>query len=296
MARKKEGQSEFVKWMEPLLECLRSVGGSAKPREVSDWIATKLNVSQAKREETLKSGEERFHNQVAWARQYLVWEGLLDSSRRGVWTLTPKGWKTKLSAEESRNIFLKWVAIHQVSRKNVGRPEKVTIEAVSKVEIPPDDLQDELKEALLLGILKNLPPRGFELVCRRLLHESGFEDVVVTGQTNDGGIDGYGYLLINPFIRIKAVFQCKRYKDTVPRKDVGDFRNAMLGRAEKGIFLTTGIFSAAAQNEASRDGVPPIELVDGERLVAMFEKVKLGVVEKTVYEPDQAFFDQFRQV
>lgn len=282
--------------MGPLLECLRSVGGSAKPREVSEWIASALNVSQAKREETLKSGEERFHNQVAWARQYLVWEGLLDSSRRGVWTLTPKGWKTKLSEEDSRKIFLKWVAIHQTSRKNASQSEETTVDVAVKVQIPPDDIQEEMKEAILLGILKNLPPKGFELVCRRLLHESGFEDVVVTGQTNDGGIDGFGYLIINPFIRIKVVFQCKRYKDTVPRKDVGDFRNAMLGRAEKGIFLTTGTFSTAAQNEACRDGVPPIELVDGERLVAMFEKVKLGIVEKTIYEPDQAFFDQFRQV
>lgn len=296
MARKKEGRSEFVKWMGPLLECLRSVGGSAKPREVSEWIASALNVSQAKREETLKSGEERFHNQVAWARQYLVWEGLLDSSRRGVWTLTPKGWKIKLSEEDSRKIFLKWVAIHQTSRKNASQSEEATVDVAVKAQIPPDDIQEEMKEAILLGLLKNLPPKGFELVCRRLLHESGFEDVVVTGQTNDGGIDGYGYLLINPFIRIKVVFQCKRYKDTVPRKDVGDFRNAMLGRAEKGIFLTTGIFSTAAQNEACRDSVPPIELVDGERLVAMFEKVKLGIVEKTIYEPDQAFFDQFRQV
>jgi restriction system protein len=296
MAKKREGQSEFVKWMGPLLDCLRSFGGSAKPREASAWIASKLQIPQSKIEETLKSGEERFHNQVAWARQYLAWEGLLDPSRRGVWTLTPKGWKTTLTEEDGRKLFLKWVEIHQISRKSASRTEAVVVDAVETIQIPPSDLQEEFNDAELLGILKNLHPRGFELVCRRLLHESGFEDVVVTGQSNDGGIDGYGYLLINAFIRIKVVFQCKRYKETVARKEVGDFRNAMLGRAEKGIFITTGTFSSSAQKEANRDGVPPIELVDGERLVTMFEKAKLGVFEKIVYEPDQAFFDQFRQL
>ncbi len=99
MSKSDNRQSEFVKWMGPLLDCLRSLGGSAKPREVSDWIAEALGLSDEQREEILKSGQQRFHNQVQWARQYLVWEGLLDGSRRGVWTLTQKGWSTKLSEQ-----------------------------------------------------------------------------------------------------------------------------------------------------------------------------------------------------
>lgn len=285
-------QSEFVKWMGPLLECLRSLGGSAKPREVSDWIAETLNLSDEQREETLKSGQERFHNQVQWARQYLVWEGLLDNERRGVWTLSPKGWKAQITEEDGRKIFKKWVEIHSKTRqKNIkDLPELVAIEADSIETLTEKNVSDDL-----IAVLRGLSPKGFELVCKRLLHESGFEKVTVTGKSHDGGIDGTGILQINPFVSFKVLFQCKRYKGTVSRAEVGDFRNAMIGRAEKGIIITTGTFSTEASKEANRDGAPPIELVDGELLVSMFEAVQLGVKPKTVFEVDQAFFDQFRQ-
>jgi restriction system protein len=292
MSGVRKNQSEFVKWMEPLLDCLRALGGSAKPREVSDWIAEKLQIPDEKREETLKSGEERFHNQVAWARQYLVWEGLLDGSRRGVWTLTEKGWDTHLSEQDGRKIFKKWVEIHAEAK----RKAEAAFQADGKLSgedvaaVPPE----EVAEAELLAVLRGLPPSGFERVCQRLLRESGFEKVIVTGRSHDGGIDGIGTLQLNPFVSFKVLFQCKRYKGSVARAEVGDFRNAMIGRADKGIIITTGTFSNDAIREANREGAPPIELIDGEKLVAMFESAKLGVKPRMVYEVDQSFFDQFR--
>lgn len=84
----------------------------------------------------------------------------------------------------------------------------------------------------------------------------------MTQASHDGGIDGYGTLELNPFVSMKVLFQCKRYKGTVSRAQIGDFRNAMIGRADKGIILTTGTFSEDAKREASRDGAPPIELID----------------------------------
>jgi restriction system protein len=101
-------------------------------------------------------------------------------------------------------------------------------------------------------------------------------------------------LEINPFVSFKVIFQCKRYVGTVSRAQVGDFRNAMLGRAEKGMILTTGTFSKDAQNEASRDGAPPIELIDGQKLVKMFEMVQLGVKPKTIFEIDMTYFEKFK--
>jgi len=294
MSKTAKKQSDFVKWMGPLLDCLRSLGGSAKPKEVSDWIAETLGLSDEQREETLKSGQQRFHNQVQWARQYLVWEGYLDSSRRGVWTLTMKGWKAQLSEQDGRKLFKKWVEIHSRSRNKVideaATDEKIQDEIIA--EVPLDTIA---KEDLLM-VLRGLPPKGFELVCKRLLHESGFEKVTVTGKPHDEGIDGIGILQINPFVSFKVLFQCKRYKGTVSRAEVGDFRNAMIGRADKGIILTTGTFSTDAIREANREGAPPIELVDGEKLVSMFEGVKLGVIPQVVYEVDQSFFDQFRNL
>ena len=92
---------------------------------------------------------------------------------------------------------------------------------------------------------------------------------------------------------MKVLFQFKRYKGTVSRAQVGDFRNAMLGRAEKGIIITTGIFSQDAIKEAGREGAPKIELVDGEKLVDMFKKAELGLKQKVIYEVDMNFFNKF---
>ena len=103
MARTK-GQPNFIKWIPLLLDALRALGGSAESRDVIDWIANAVNLPAAERERRNKNNILRFENQVHWARQYLVWEGLLDSSRRGIWTLSPAGLKARLSEEQSREV------------------------------------------------------------------------------------------------------------------------------------------------------------------------------------------------
>ncbi|VAX39722.1 Mrr restriction system protein, partial [hydrothermal vent metagenome] len=145
----------------------------------------------------------------------------------------------------------------------------------------------------LLEILKSITPSGFERICQRLLRESGFDQVIVTGKSNDGGIDGHGVLKINPLVSFNVIFQCKRYKETISPSQIRDFRGAMVGRDVKGIFITTGRFTQAAKKEASRDGAPPIELVDGEILVNMFEQYELGVKAVTTYEIDRNFFIEY---
>jgi restriction system protein len=282
---KRKSKAEFTKWFGPLLDALRDLGDSGKPKEVSEKIAENLALTDEFLDETLKSGTSKFHNQVAWARQYLVWEGLLDSSKRGTWKLTEKGKKTFLSDEESHAIFLKWVEIHQKARK-----QKKTEIIEEQTESSPDEFENSND---LLEVLKSVTPKGFENICKELLREHGFENVHVTGGSHDGGIDGYGTLELNPFVSFKVLFQCKRYKGSVGRSQVGDFRNAMIGRAEKGIILTTGTFTNEAIKEANRDGAPPVELVDGEKLVEMFEKVELGVKPKTIYEVDMNYFSSY---
>lgn len=291
LGTKTKGQSEFVRWMGPLLDCLRSVGGSARPREVILWIQDHLKVPQESTDTTLKSGQSRFYNQVHWARQYLVWEGYIDDGKRGVWALTPLGWKTRIDNDAARQIFLHRVQMNQSARKQAPPDQPMDVPADFQEALPLDEIQEQN----LLGVLKSLDPIGFERLCTRLLREHGFENVQVTQQSRDGGIDGYGVLRLSPFVSMKVAFQAKRYKDVVRRADVGEFRNALLGRAEKGVFITTGRFTSDAEAEAERDGVVPIELIDGERLVELFEEAKLGVKPKQVFEIDHAFFDQFRQ-
>lgn len=146
----------------------------------------------------------------------------------------------------------------------------------------------------VIDLLCYLPPPGFERLSQRLLREAGFTQVVVTGRSGDGGIDGHGTLQVNPLVSFKVLFQCKRYSDAVGPGAVRDFRGAMAGRADKGIIVTTGTFSAEARREASRDGVPPIELLDREKLVDMLERLELGLKPITTFEVDESFFEEFR--
>lgn len=291
---KKLRQAEFTKWMGPILDCLRTVGGSAKPKQVSEWIADRRSIPEEQVEAKMKSGTERFHNQVCWARQYLVWEGLLDGSIRGEWRLTDLGAKTRLTEDESRKLFLKWVEIHQRAREQRGEPKEV-IKAETGTENSPCEAE-VADEDELLGVIQGLPPGGFERLCKRLLHEWGFQGIQVLGRSHDGGVDGIAVLQVNPFVSFDVAFQCKRYRGGVSREQVASFRGSKKAQhADKLILLTTGYFTREAIKEAKGEGATAVELVDGERLVSLFEEKQIGLRREEVFKVDHAFFDQFRQ-
>jgi restriction system protein len=141
--------------------------------------------------------------------------------------------------------------------------------------------------------LKGAWPVNFRPDSGRILLTFSVRCCRSTGGAGDQGIDGIGRIRLNDVVNFNIVFQCKRYKETVSPALVRDFRGSMQGRAEKGLILTTGRFTQEAQKEANRDGVPPIELIDGERLVSLFEKYQLGLKPKTVYELVPEFFRSF---
>jgi restriction system protein len=283
----KSKQAEFSKYLGPVLDALKELGGSGRPKEVTDKVAKNLNISDKIREETLKNGSSKWDNQVAWARQYLVYAGLIDNSKKGVWVLTPLGQNTTLDEKQGHEIFLNHVArIRNIHKGKINVNEIEEIETDTKVE----------KEETLLEVLRSITPIGFEHLCQRVLREIGFENVEITQRSHDEGIDGFGTLKLNPLISLKIIFQCKRYKKTVSREKIGDFRNAVIGRAEKGIMITTGTFSGDAKKEANRDGAIPIELIDGERLVELFEELELGVKPVTKYEIDYNFFEEYYNI
>lgn len=292
---KKQKKAEFVQWMGPVLDALRQLGDSGTPKEVSDLIAKNQRIPDAKKEELMESGTPRFHNQVCWARQYLVWEGFISSEKRGVWQLTKKGKETHLDDNASRELFKKIVAMHAKQKKN-KEPGSQALESsvpasekIDSIEAPEEFPHREK----LLGILWQISPDGFERLAKYILRLYGFEKVEVTPKGRDGGIDGFGTLQLNPFVSFKVIFQCKRYQGTVSRTQVGDLRNAMIGRADKGIMITTGNFSEDAKREAEREGAPPIELIDAEALIDLMEKEEIGLKPKTVYDVDYQFFEQY---
>jgi restriction system protein len=294
MASKKTKGPTFLRFVAPIVETLRELGNSGTASEVADRVLDRLGISEREQEETTSNGHSRVRNQIGWARFYLAKAGYLDASQRGVWNLTEVGRTAKLDADAVQTMF------RDVRRKFPRKAAGVN-SAPGTVDDDEDedaDTAEEVKDykVRLLEILRALPPSGFERICQRLLRESGFQQVVVTGSSGDGGIDGHGVLEVNPLVTFKVLFQCKRYGDRpVTPSQVRDFRGAMQGRADKGLILTTGVFTSDARKEAIRDGVPPIELVDGEKLVAMFERASLGLRPVKAFEVVDGFFDEFRK-
>jgi len=282
---------QFVQYFQPVIDALIELGGSGQPSEVKELIADKLNITDSEQSEQIASGASRFSKNVDWARFYLAKAGFIDSSTRGVWSLTEKGRNIHLTNDEALQLFQD---VHQQFSQDRKKQRK---EAAKLLE-SRDELSDDLTESVdhrvaILEILLSLPPEGFERLCQRLLRESGFENVTVTGRSGDGGLDGIGVLQVNPFVSFKVLFQSKRYSGSVSPSQVRDFRGAMMGRADKGIIITTGTFTSDAKKEAVRDGVPPIELVDGEKLLDMFEDLELGLKPKKAFDIDEKFFEDF---
>jgi len=295
MATKKKAAPEFVRWFGPLLEALRQLGGSAAVSEAVDKVAELEHVPDEQRNIVLKSGVEKFSNQVRWARQYLVWAGLIDASKWGVWTLTPKGFATTLTPEVALEIARNQSKVRSTQvEQATSKANSVAAQAADELHVDDSEQSDDEAElGAFLSVLRGLTPSGFERICLRVLREAGFERLLVTGKSNDGGIDGIGVLQINDLVKFNVVFQCKKWVNAVPPKEIRDLRGAMAGRADKAIFLTTSHFTQGAKEEALRPGTDPIELVDGEKLLELFKKYEMGLKPRTVYDIDHQFFKAF---
>ena len=279
---------KFIRFFKPIIEVLKDIGGSGTVAEVIDHVIEKMMIPESEQEETLKGGQSRVRNQIQWARFYLAQADLIDSSKRGIWSLTEKGLSTDTMTFDSLGIFKK---IHK-SFSKAKKPKDLDKPPIGELE---EEIEPPDHRTNLLNLIKSLPPSGFERLSQRLLRESGFQKVVVTGKSGDGGIDGVGILQVNAFVSFNVLFQCKRYQGAVTPSQIRDFRGAMMGRADKGIIITTGTFTLEAKKEARRDGAPPIELVDGDTLVQMFEQLQLGLIPRTTYDVDEKFFDDFKK-
>ena len=270
----------FDSMMLPTLQALQLLGGSGTVDEIYEKVIAILNLP----DEILniphgETSQSEVEYRLAWSRTYLKKSGLIDNSgsQRGVWSLT------------STDLDLKTIdpkkILKAVREANRAKSAKVT-DAVQTLPIDVDDSEAE-EEILtwhqsLHKILVNLKPAAFERLAQRLLRESGFIRVEVTGKSGDGGIDGIGIARVAGFLSFHVLFQCKRYQGAITPSQIRDFRGAMQGRTDKGLFITTGTFTREAVKEATRDGAPPIDLIDGEQLVKRLKELGLGVKIKMV--------------
>ncbi len=212
-----------------------------------------------------KGNMTKFAYKLAWTRNYLKGFGLLDNSARGVWVLTESGLKTKEVDKETVKRFV---------RQKRGSNQKPVD---SSNEDVVQDIPENSWHEVLLEQLKGMDPIAFERLCQRFLRELGFQNVEVTKRSNDGGIDGFGIIKIGTVISFKCGFQAKRYKNTVSTDIVRDFRGSIIGRADRGVIISTGTFTREAKKEAIRDGAPQIDLIDGNELAEKLKDLRLGV-------------------
>jgi len=259
---------KFTEYFPPLVAALKARGGSATIEELEADVGSRMNLSDDLLAVPMADGgaQSYFSYRLSWARSFLKKGGAAENSERGVWRLTPLG--AIMSDDELRAMVPRIRADDR--RARLGRnPED---EPSTELE-----LVEELswKERLLEALLA-MPPAAFERLCQRLLREAGFVKVEVMGRSGDGGIDGIGFLRVQ-LVSFQVLFQSKRWKGSAGASVVRDFRGAMIGRADKGLIITTATFTAEARREATRDGAPVIDLVDGDTLADLLKQYKLGV-------------------
>ncbi len=270
-----------------LFQAMKELGGSGTIREIDDKTIEILGVPIEVQEIMHgSSSKTEIEYRLAWTRTYMKKVGILENSSRGVWSLTSKG--RELEKIDPIEIVQKVREMTSLNRKDAPN---INIED-ENLENDGVDTPDEIQSwrEKLKNILMNLKPDAFERLTQRILRESGFTQVKVTGKTGDGGIDGMGIVKLNGIISFHMLFQCKRYTGTVGAGEIRDFRGAMQGRADKGLFITTGKFSTPAIEEANRQGAAPIDLVDGDELVEKLKELQLGVAPVNDYVIDEAWF------
>ena len=270
---------KYYELMNPLLEALHELGGSGSIDEIAQKVAEITNLP----EDILnvphnpeKSSQTEVEYRLAWARTYLKKFGILDNSERGVWLIVPEKRDT---VEVDPQEVVKTVRSEVRKQKELLKREKPSEDEI-EIEIPEE--AESWRSVLHHILIHGLSADAFERLTKRILRESGFVQVEVTGRTGDGGIDGKGIMRLGGLLSFHVVFQCKKYKSSVSSSDIRDFRGAMIGRADKGLFITTGTFTRDAIREATRDGAPPIDLVDGDQLSDKLKELGLGIKREMV--------------
>jgi restriction system protein len=276
----------------PALLAMDELGGSASIGEMEEAVVQRERFTDGQLSVLHNDGPPtEIGYRLAWARTYLKGIGLLTNSARGVWTVTDAG--TALLNDRSIDDRAKREHVHalwagyQAERRRTDRDRRQRKQVVPRDMEPSEDSDWKTQ---LLERLMAMPPDRFERLAQRLLREADFDSVNVIGRSGDGGIDVVGVYRLG-LVSFPVFVQCKRYRGSVPVGAVRDLRGAMTGRGDKGLLVTTGTFTAEARREATRDGAPPLELIDGERLCVLLKQYELGVrtdirtVEEVSIEP-----------
>lgn len=265
--------------MYPTLAAIDQFGGSATNRQLEERVPRILGITD-RQMAVIYRGKSKVFYLMQWARTYLGWVGAIDNPARGVWSLTPEGYKFLRMdpGDADRQLRQKEQEIRDAA-KGTGKKTK----GVSGTK--SGDWRSNL-----LTILEEMEPVVYEKLMLKLLGELGFDDLERTRWMKDGEVEGVGKMSVP---KLSVYIQCKRYTAAVGPGAIRRFRTAMAGRGDRGLFITTGFFSDEAHTEAARM-TPDIDLVDGAQLCDLLKKHRLGVAaEERVVEDvtlDEDFF------
>ena len=237
MARKKQNSNlpSFDELIVPTVKALIDLGGSGTVEEINTKVYEIAKIPDDILQ--IPHGEEgttiEVDYRLAWSRTYLKKFGLLENSSRGIWALS----KADIDVTTLDHIEI----VRAVREQDKPTQPKIKTAKTTQEELQQEvtnevDNTEEWKEKLL-NVLYNISPAAFERLAQRLLRESGFFQVEVTGKAGDGGIDGKGIVRVSGLLSFHVIFQCKRYKGSVTPSQIRDFRGAMQGRADKGLVM-----------------------------------------------------------
>jgi len=280
---------KYNELLNPLLKALHDLGGSGTIEEISSRVSELLDLP----EDVLniphdpnRGSQTELEYRLAWARTYLKKYGLIDNSERGVWLVVPE--KRDITELDPQHVVK---TVRESFRKETAKPPP----SETSEEEFPEEAEESWRSRLHHILTQEISPDAFERLVKRMLRESGFVQVEVTGRTGDGGIDGKGIVKVGGLLSFHVFFQCKKYQNSVSSGAIRDFRGAFMGRADKGLFVTTGTFTRDAAREATRDGATPIDLMDGDQLADKLKELGLGIKTEMV-ESVEVNADWFRNI
>lgn len=275
--------------------------------EVIEEISETFRLTEKEKKELLPSGTEPIiRNRVRWARLYLERAGLLESVRRGSYRITEKGLRVLQEAPSKIDVkylkrFPEFVKFRKSKEKREPKAQKKLVESLNPEELLENAHQRVKAEVVedLLNEVKKASPRFFENLVVELLVKMGYggskkDAGQAIGQSGDQGIDG---IIKEDRLGLDRIYiQAKRWEGTVGRPEIHKFVGALKGQgANKGIFITTSVFSNDAKKYAEHIDSPKIVLIDGQKLADLMIEHDVGVFEITSYSIKKIDTDYFAE-
>lgn len=295
---------DYESTMLPILRFLED-GQVRKTSEIVNYVAKHFSLTTDDMKELIPSGRAKLvNNRVGWACTYLRKAGLISSPQRAYNKITDDGLSAIAQRPERIDTaflsqFEQFKEFQEQNRSSAGQDDEPVIaddrtpEEIIGVqsEIISNSLQNDLLEQI-----STMEPDAFEQLVVDLLVAMGYGGTVedagrAIGQSNDGGVDG---AIMEDVLGLDTIYvQAKRWKNSVPVKEVRDFAGALLSkRSNKGVFITTSSFPPSA-HEFVESIDRKIILVDGKRLATLMVKYNLGVSVKNTIEIKELDSDYF---